>query len=97
MATPVQTMPLSAGFETQLWFDRTFVQRSVRLDIGKLEAQCAHTATATYSMNRFALRSARFPTSWSGSGGVRWPTCGAGEDGVLPLKELRRIPSTNTC
>ncbi len=36
-----QTMPFSAGFDTQLWFDRAFVQRSVRLDIDKLETQCA--------------------------------------------------------
>lgn len=36
-----QTMPFSAGFETQLWFDRAFIQRSVRLDVDKLEAQCA--------------------------------------------------------
>jgi AraC-like DNA-binding protein len=36
-----QTMPFSAGFDTKLWFDRAFLQRSVRLDIDKLEAQCA--------------------------------------------------------
>src|SRR3984893_4674631 len=37
-----QTMPLSAGFDTQLWFDGAFVQKSVRLDADKLEALCAH-------------------------------------------------------
>jgi AraC-like DNA-binding protein len=36
-----QTMPFSAGFDTQLWFDRRFVQRSVRLDVDRLETQCA--------------------------------------------------------
>jgi len=36
-----RTMPFSAGFDTQLWFDRAFVQRSVRLDTEKLETQCA--------------------------------------------------------
>jgi AraC-like DNA-binding protein len=36
-----QTMPFSADLDTKLWFDRAFLQRSVRLDIDKLEAQCA--------------------------------------------------------
>jgi AraC-like DNA-binding protein len=36
-----QTMPFSANFDTQLWFDRAFVQKSVRLDMDRLEAQCA--------------------------------------------------------
>jgi AraC-like DNA-binding protein len=36
-----QTMPFSANFDTKLWFDRAFVQRSVRLDFDRLEAQCA--------------------------------------------------------
>jgi AraC-like DNA-binding protein len=36
-----RTMPFSAGFDTRLWFDRAFLQRSLRLDIDKLEAQCA--------------------------------------------------------
>jgi len=36
-----QTMPFSADFDTKLWFDGAFVQRSVRLDMEKLEAQCA--------------------------------------------------------
>lgn len=37
-----QTMPFSAGFDTHLWFDSAFVQKSVRLDADKLEALCAH-------------------------------------------------------
>jgi AraC-like DNA-binding protein len=36
-----QTMPFSAGFDTRLSFDKTFVQKSVRLDVNKLEEQCA--------------------------------------------------------
>jgi AraC-like DNA-binding protein len=36
-----QTMPFSANFDTKLWFDRAFVQKSVRLDMDRLEAQCA--------------------------------------------------------
>lgn len=35
-----QTMPFSAGCETRLWFDSSFVQQGVRLDMDKLEAQC---------------------------------------------------------
>ena len=36
-----QTMPFSANFDTKLRFDRAFVQKSVRLDMDRLEAQCA--------------------------------------------------------
>jgi AraC-like DNA-binding protein len=36
-----QTMPFSANFDTKLWFDPAFVQKSVRLDMERLEAQCA--------------------------------------------------------
>jgi hypothetical protein len=36
-----ETMPFSANFDTQLWFDGAFVQKSVRLDMERLEAQCA--------------------------------------------------------
>jgi AraC-like DNA-binding protein len=36
-----QTMPFSAEVETRLWFDAAFVQESVRLDMEKLEMQCA--------------------------------------------------------
>jgi AraC-like DNA-binding protein len=38
---PGQTLPLSAGLSTQLEFDGHFAQRSVRLDIDRLEALCA--------------------------------------------------------
>lgn len=36
-----QTMILSAGRETELQFDHAFLQKSVRLDVSKLEATCA--------------------------------------------------------
>jgi AraC-like DNA-binding protein len=36
-----ETMPFSANFDTKLWFDRAFVQQSVRLDMDRLEAVCA--------------------------------------------------------
>ena len=36
-----QTMPFSANFDTKLSFDRAFMQKSVRLDMNRLEAQCA--------------------------------------------------------
>jgi AraC-like DNA-binding protein len=36
-----QTIPFSANFDTKLWFDPAFVQKSVRLDMERLEAQCA--------------------------------------------------------
>jgi len=52
-----QTMPLSAGFDTKLWFDQAFLQRSVRLDIDKLEAQCARLLGRPLEEPlRFALR-----------------------------------------
>jgi AraC-like DNA-binding protein len=36
-----QTMPFSANFDTKLSFDRDFVQKSLRLDMDRLEVQCA--------------------------------------------------------
>jgi AraC-like DNA-binding protein len=38
---PGETLPLSAGMSTQLEFDGSFAQRSVRLDVDRLEALCA--------------------------------------------------------
>jgi AraC-like DNA-binding protein len=37
-----QTLPMSAGLRTQVELDARFSQRSVRLDIDRLEMQCAH-------------------------------------------------------
>ncbi len=36
-----QTVPFSAGLDTQLRFDRSFVQKAIRLDVDKLETLCA--------------------------------------------------------
>jgi AraC-like DNA-binding protein len=36
-----QTMPFSANFDTKLCFDQAFAQKSVRVDVDRLEAQCA--------------------------------------------------------
>jgi AraC-like DNA-binding protein len=38
---PGQTLPLSAGVSTQLAFDAHFAQRSMRLDVARLEALCS--------------------------------------------------------
>jgi hypothetical protein len=81
---PGQTMPFSAGFQTQLWFDRAFVQRSVRLDIGKLETQCARWLGHPLDQPlRFALRpfSNELERLWRRTLTYLWSS----EDGVLPL------------
>jgi AraC-like DNA-binding protein len=81
---PGQTIPFSAGFETQLWFDRAFVQRSVRLDIGKLETQCARWLGHPLDEPlRFALRpfSNELEQLWRRTLAYLW----SGEDGPLPL------------
>ena len=50
-------MPFSADFDTKLWFDRAFLQRSVRLDTDKLETQCARWLGHPLEQPlRFALR-----------------------------------------
>lgn len=52
-----QTMPFSAGYETKLWFDSSFVQQGVRLDMTTLEAQCGHWLGRPLDQPlRFALR-----------------------------------------
>lgn len=79
-----QTMPFSAGFETQLWFDRAFVQRSVRLDTDKLEAQCARWLGRPLDEPlRFALRpfSDELEQLWRRTLSYLWSS----EDGGLPL------------
>jgi hypothetical protein len=62
-----QTMPFSAGFDTHLWFDSAFVQKSVRLDADKLEALCAHWLGHPLQQSlRFAPRpfSEDLPRTW---------------------------------
>jgi AraC-like DNA-binding protein len=52
-----ETMPLSAGLSTQLEFDARFAQRSVRLDIERLESQCARMLNHPLDRGlRFELR-----------------------------------------
>jgi AraC-like DNA-binding protein len=54
---PGQTVPLSADCDTQLWFDAAFVQKSVRLDVNKLEVLCARWLGHPLERPlRFALR-----------------------------------------
>ena len=52
-----QTLPLSPSLSTQLAFDGSFVQRSVRLDVGKVEAYCSRLLNAPLQQRlRFELR-----------------------------------------
>jgi AraC-like DNA-binding protein len=52
-----ETLPLSAGLSTQLEFDARFAQRSVRLDIERLESQCARMLNHPLDRGlRFELR-----------------------------------------
>ena len=79
-----QTMPFSAGFDTRLWFDRAFVQRSVRLDMDKLEAQCARWLGHPLEQPlRFALRpfSDELEQVWRRTLAYLWSS----EEGSLPL------------
>jgi AraC-like DNA-binding protein len=79
-----QTMPFSAGLDTRLQFDRTFVQRSVRLDVGRLETLCARwLGYPLHEPLRFALRpfSAEFERIWQRTLSYLW----SNEDGGLPL------------
>jgi AraC-like DNA-binding protein len=65
-----QTMPFSAGQETKLWFDAPFVQQGVRLDMDKLEAQCARWLGRPLDQPlRFSLRpfSAELEKAWQRS------------------------------
>jgi AraC-like DNA-binding protein len=79
-----QTIPFSAGCDTKLWFDRAFVQRSVRLDIDKLEAQCARWLGHPIEQPlRFALRpfSDELEQIWRRTLSYLWSS----EEGALPL------------
>jgi AraC-binding-like domain len=79
-----QAMPFSAGLHTQLWFDRAFVQRSVRLDMDRLEAQCARWLGHPLEQPlRFALRpfSDELEQIWRRTLFYLWSS----EEGGLPL------------
>ena len=84
-----QTMPFSAGFDTRLWFDRAFVQRSVRLDIDKLETQCARWLGHPLEQPlRFALRpfSDELEQIWRRTLAYLWSS----EHGGLPLSRAAK-------
>jgi len=79
-----QTMPFSAGLDTRLWFDRTFLQRSVRLDTDKLEAQCARWLGHPLEQPlRFALQpfSDELERIWRRTLAYLWDS----QEGSLPL------------
>jgi AraC-like DNA-binding protein len=62
-----QTVPLSGGLETQLRFDTAFVQKSIRLDVDRLEALCARWLGHPLEVElRFELRpfSTEFERIW---------------------------------
>jgi AraC-like DNA-binding protein len=79
-----QTMPLSANFDTQLWFDSTFIQKSVRLDMERLQAQCARWLGHPLEERlRFELHpfSDEFEQIWQRTLAYGWSS----EQGGLPL------------
>jgi AraC-like DNA-binding protein len=79
-----ETVILSAGRDTVLRFDEAFVQKSVRLDLGKLEAACARWLGHPLDQPlRFALRpfSDALRQVWQQTLGYAWPS----EMGGLPL------------
>ncbi len=52
-----QTLPFSAGLDTQLWFDQSFTQKGLRLDLDTLERLCARwLGRPLEEPLRFALR-----------------------------------------
>jgi AraC-like DNA-binding protein len=71
-----QTVILSAGRDTKLQFDQAFVQKSVRLDFGKLEAACARWLGHPLDQPlQFALRpfSDALQRIWEQTLGYAWP------------------------
>jgi AraC-like DNA-binding protein len=79
-----QTIPFSAGFDTKLWFDATFVQRSIRVDMDKLETQCARWLGYPLEQPlRFALHpfSDELEQIWRRTLSYLWSS----QDGGLPL------------
>lgn len=81
-----QTTTLSAGLSTQLEFDARFAQRSVKLDIDRLESQCARMLNHPLDRPlRFELNpfSAALETAWSQA--VSLLTTYASIDLTLPI------------
>jgi AraC-like DNA-binding protein len=70
-----ETVPFSAGVRTSLAFDKSFVQKSVRLDLDKLESVCAHLLGHPLPEPfRFALKpfSTKLENIWQGALGLLW-------------------------
>lgn len=70
-----QTIPFSAGLHTRLRFDQVFVQKSVRLDVDKLETLCARwLGHPLEEPLRFALRpfSDEFERIWEQTLSYMW-------------------------
>ena len=89
-------MPFSANFDTQLWFDRSFVQKSIRLDVERLEAQCARWPGHPLEEGlRFELRpfSNELEQIWHRTLAYRWSS----EERACRLRARRRPHWTNTC
>lgn len=81
-----ETLPLSAGLSTQLEFDARFAQRSVRLDIERLESQCARMLNRPLERGlRFELRpfSSALEKAWAEA--VNLVTTYAAMDLMLPI------------
>jgi AraC-like DNA-binding protein len=84
-----QTIPFSANFDTKLWFDPAFVQRSIRLDMERLEAQCARWLGHPLEVRlRFELRpfSSELEQIWQRTLAYGWSS----EDCGLPLAGAAR-------
>ena len=84
-----QTVPFSAGLDTRLWFDREFVQKSIRLDVVKLETLCAHWLGHPLERPlRFELRpfSEDFERIWRRTLSYLWSS----DEGGLPLTRAAR-------
>jgi AraC-like DNA-binding protein len=79
-----QTLPFSAGFDTRLWFDRAFAQKSIRLDQDKLETLCARWLGRPLDQPlRFALHpfSQELEQIWRRTLSYLW----SADEGGLPL------------
>ncbi len=84
-----QTIPFSANFDTKLWFDPAFVQRSIRLDMERLEGQCARWLGHPLEVPlRFQLRpfSNELEQIWQRTLAYGWSS----EDCGLPLAGAAR-------
>jgi AraC-like DNA-binding protein len=81
-----ETMPLSPGLSTQLEFDARFAQRSVRLDIERLESQCARMLSHPLDRAlRFELRPFSEPLERAWTEAVSLVTTYASMNLTLPV------------